>query len=405
MIPVILKSLRVLGAQMCALYGRWMPFWAVIAVINMTLALALTMDPQRAADFETVWRWTGRWLIGGEDLYASRLSGTDYPPHAILILSPIALLPLGVAIRLWTALNLLLALAAPYLAARVVKPEARTADIAGLTILFLGWSGSKTLLQFTLLTLVFGLAAMLLAERRPRWSGICLGVALMKPQIGLPFLLWVLFTRRWKVTVAATLFVGIASLLWCFRAGADPLDVALRYTQILELYYVKSGGLIGVTQLGPLIGRLAPASLASVITGLLSAALLAVICVEAYRSREATLLYLVPAMAAVWALLTFYHLSYGLVLLLPVAALLLLTQDPSSMRARHALFWTMQIFLVADFPGLWRRLGPTETGSQLPLDLIQDSYRFLLLGAFFGLWTIHRRINASRPQTSDTYVT
>jgi alpha-1,2-mannosyltransferase len=387
-------------ARICARYRRWLPFLTVIAILNIGIGIALVDEPGRASDFETVRRWTSDWLFDGRDLYGSPDSGTDYPPHAILALSPISLLPSPVAVPAWAAFNLLLLIVAPFLAARIVRPQGVWTDGACLAICFLGWSGSKTLLQFTLLTLVFGLAAMVLARRRPWWSGACLGLALMKPQIGVPFLLWVLLTRRWKVAIAAALMVSAGSLLWCARAGADPLHVAIRYLQILMVYYGGEGGMVGVSQAGPLLARLLPGGAAATISISVSIGLLGVICVEGWRvgRNGDPVMYPAPAMAAVWSLLTFYHLTYGFVLLLPAAAALLLADDDRTATARNRLFWLMQAALVVDVPGLWRRAGQDGAAIWPPAEaLLTDFYRVVLLLVFGTLWVLHCRTAGQKP--------
>jgi hypothetical protein len=372
-----------------------MPLWALVAAVNLALGLALAANPDRQSDLETVRRWTHAWLFDGVDLYAPLTSGTDYPPHAILFLSPLALLPGAAAAPLWMALNLLLAVLAPVLAARIARPGVARADTVCLAILFLGWSGTKALLQFTLLTLVLGLAAMRLAERRPGWSAVCLGLALMKPQIGLPFLLWAGFSRHTRVAVGSLIVVAAGSVAWCVRASADPFHVARRYLEILQVYYAGRGSMVGVSQAGPLIHRLAPDAAASVATGLLSAALLGIVCAAALRARRGPgLPFAVPAMACIWSLTTFYHLTYGFVLLLPLAALLLLADaiEPAGWRLPVVTFWAMQVLLVVDAPGLWRRFGPVTWRTPLTEAVFQDWYRLALIGLFAAAWAIQRRI-------------
>ena len=69
-------------------------------------------------------------------------------------------------------------------------------------------------------------------------------------------------------------------------------------------------------------------------------------------------MYAAPAMAAVWSLVTFYHLTYGFVVLLPAAAVLFLSEDPVMRRQRHVLFWILQAGLVVDLPFVWRNARP-----------------------------------------------
>jgi hypothetical protein len=385
-----------------------MLFWAAVALVNMTAGVVLAADPRRASDFETVRRWTAAWLFQGRDLYAPALSGTDYPPHAILALSPISLLPDPAAVPAWAALNLLLALVAPFVASRIVRRDVRVTDAACVAVFFLAWSGTKTLLQFTLLTLVFGLLAVAHAERRPRWSGVWLALSLMKPQVGAPFLLWLLFARRWKVAAVALVTVAGASLAWCARAGANPLHVAVRYLQILRVYYTGERGMVGVAQIDPLIGLVLPQGAGSMVAALIPLSLLAIVCIEGRRARHCANQgstggsCLPAAMAAAWSLLTFYGLTYGLVLLLPAAAMLLLDQVEATRPGRQLLFWVMQVGLTVDVPGLWRRLVWGMPAPEAAGELVPHYYRVLVMVLFLGFWLLVRR-EARTPRAAGTF--
>ena len=368
---------------------RWLPLWAIVAVVNVGIGIVLSFDPDRAADFQTVRSWTTRWLFHGDDLYIAADSGTDYPPYAIVALSPISLLRGRTGVFVWASLNLLLLAAAPILAARAVRPRVRAGTVVCLAVVFLAWSGTKTLLQFSLLGVVLGLAAMTLAERRRDFSGVCLGLAMTKPQIGAPFLLWAILTRRWRVAAICALTILTGTLLFCIRAGVSPLRVATRYMEILTIYYWGTGAFAGVTKVEPLIGAwLAPYS-TRIVALVTSVALLAVVCMEGWtRGRRPESLYPAPALAAIWSLLTFYHLTYGMVVLLPVAAVLLLAEDEGTARLRRLLFWFMQFALVADLAGVSRRISGRLPSSE---PLFSHYYRVVLLILFVGVWLVLRK--------------
>ena len=59
----------------------------------------------------------------------------------------------------------------------------------------------------------------------------------MKPQIALPFLLWTVFRRRWTSAAIAILVIAGGTALFCLRASVNPLNVAIRYAQIPQLYF------------------------------------------------------------------------------------------------------------------------------------------------------------------------
>ena len=177
--------------------------WALMAALNLAAAVVITSWPERQADLDTIQRWSGNWLLRGDDIYATDWDYPDYPPHAIVLLSPLGVMSLEWAVRAWSLINLALVFVAPYLALRHVRPDLSASEAALPVLMFVCWSGSRTLLQFSLLALTFGLASTVLADRRPVWSGVCLGLALMKPQIAAPFLVWAVIARRWNVVSVA----------------------------------------------------------------------------------------------------------------------------------------------------------------------------------------------------------
>ena len=71
--------------------------WAVVAVaagLNLAVGVALALrQPARASDLLEIYDWCRSWLFGRHDLYAGPYAVTDYPPNAIVMLSPLALLP------------------------------------------------------------------------------------------------------------------------------------------------------------------------------------------------------------------------------------------------------------------------------------------------------------------------
>jgi hypothetical protein len=334
--------------------------WVVMAVVNLSAGVVIASWPERQTDLETMRRWGRAWLVAGSNVYAVENEAVDYAPNAIVALSPLALLPERSAAPVWAGLNLLLAVIAPYLAVRAVRPAVTRSAAALPVLMFLCWGGFRTLLQFSLLALAMGLLAMILAPRRPWWSGICLGLALIKPQIGVPFLLWALFGRRQRVVAGAIGVVAGGFAVFCLRADVAILTLIPRYAEILQTLYSGDSRLVGVSELGPLIAVTAGnTASADIITGLVALSMLGAVCALGMRetTRNADVAYSLPALAGVWSLLTFRHLTYGFVLLLPAAALLLCANDPASAALRRRVFWALQFALMFDVPGLWRRFG------------------------------------------------
>jgi len=363
--------------------------WGVLALLNLSAGVVIAFRPERQSDLESLRGWVQQWLIDGTNLYAAAGSRTDYPPHAIVALTPLAVLPVEWIVPVWAAFNLALAVLAPYLALRIARPGWPLRTLLLPLLMFLCWGGSRTLLQFSLLALVFSLLGMKLADRRPGWSGICLGLALMKPQIAAPFLLWAIFRRRLQTVVVALVVVATGLVIFCVFAHAGPLDVLRGYTGILGALYLLDDDLrmVGLAQLRPLILLAVPdIDLASAVAIALAIGTLLVVVIAGIRERNRPAEFWIsaPPLAAVWSLLTFYHLTYGFLLLLPVATLLIFMNDAATRPLRRTVFWIMQAALMVDIPGMWPRIaGVIVPDRPTPFAALASHADRILMAALF----------------------
>lgn len=359
--------------------------WALMACLNLSAGVVIASWPERQTDLDTIRRWGNAWLLQGSNLYATDVDAPNYPPHAVIALSPLSMLPTEWAVPVWAGFNLGLALLAPYLAVRFARPNAPLSALVLPIVVFLSWGGFRTLLQFSLLTLVFGLLAMVLADRRPNLSGLCLGLALMKPQIGAPFFLWSLFAQRLRLAALAVGVVLTGIMVFCLRAKADPLEFVQRYVDILRTFHMGDATLIGLAQIRPLIALSSSNTvLVDVIAMATAVAILSGICVLGTMEgrRRQGLLFSAPALAGIWSLLAFYHLTYGFILLLPVATLLIFDGDPETTVFRTRVFWALQLALMFDVPGLWRRFGHLTGAPPIVSEFAIHVDRLLMLGLF-----------------------
>lgn len=365
---------------------RALVFWASLASLNLAAGVVVSSQPNRLLDLQSVQSWGRDWLLGRENLYDSTTTAVDYPPNAVVLLSPLGLLPLGLAHPVWMLLNIGLLTLAPYLAARFYRSHDPFRVILLPILMFLCWGGVRTLTQFTVVALALSMAALSVAERTRFGGGVCLGLAMMKPQVAVPVFLWSVFTRRWMLLFSSLVTTGSLFAVFCLWSESDPGFVIGRYAAILAMYH--TGGdpiLAGLSEFRPLIGQLAgDTSEVDAIVGSIGLGLLGWICVAGAqeggaRTRE---LYAAPPLVALWSLMTFYHLTYGFVILLPVLMLLAL-EDTEPSRLRRALFWVLQLGMMVDVPGLSRRAGLADTALYTNVLLHVD--RALMVTLFAGL--------------------
>ena len=186
--------------------------------MNLAAGAALALrDPSRASDLWIMYEWCGRWLAG-EGLYTAADTVTDYPPNAIVVLSPLALVPWPWLVPLWTALGLALAPLLAYLVVRAVwRGDPFVAAVPML--LFLCWTSTRTLLQFSALSMTLAFLSLRLVDAHRLASGIALGLALFKPHIAGPIALWMVVTGRARVAIVASAVV-LAGWLATMRGSA-----------------------------------------------------------------------------------------------------------------------------------------------------------------------------------------
>ena len=211
-------------------HRAWLLFWGILAAANLGAGLAISRWAERQSDLRRVAEWCALWTQG-VNVYGLRAEFVDYPPHAIVLLSPLAWVQsFEHLVGVWAAANLMLAVTAAYLAVRLVRPGASLHAAAVPVLMFLTWGGFRTLLQFSLLALTLGLAATVLANRRPIVSGVLLGLSLIKPQVAIPFVLWAVFERRWRqISVAiGTMSAGYVAVQRLERHVRRPRCARLR---------------------------------------------------------------------------------------------------------------------------------------------------------------------------------
>src|SRR5258705_6028698 len=140
--------------------------WGVIglaaaACVNLAAGATIALrDPARASDLRMMYGWCRAWLIDGQSLYAGPEAVVDYPPNAIVLLSPLALVPARWLVPLWTAGALALAPVLPWLVLRCAARRGQPALAAAVSaLLYLCWAAPRTLLQFSLASLTLAFAS------------------------------------------------------------------------------------------------------------------------------------------------------------------------------------------------------------------------------------------------------
>lgn len=167
----------------------------------------------------------------------------SYPPHVLLFVWPLGLLPYHVALVLWDALGLLAFFASARLAFRSMQPERRnwlSLAAIGSPVVAL----NIVLGQVGLYVGAILVSAWVLRDRRPIVSGILVGLLTMKPHLGLLLPIVLLIERRYAVVLSAattTLVLVLATSLifgwsvfpdYIAYAGPTQLHVLTTYDRL-----------------------------------------------------------------------------------------------------------------------------------------------------------------------------
>jgi hypothetical protein len=215
-------------------------------------------------------------------------------------------------------------------------------------------------------------------------------LAFIKPQVAAPFLLWALFERRGRLLAVASAVVTTGVVVFCIRARVGLWSVMDQYSQILQRVYGGDSEFAGLSSLRPLIALVTESSRLDLLVGAMALVLLGVVGAlgSAEMKHIGRALGSAPALAALWCLLTFYHLTYGFVVLLPTAAWLLFNNDPHTRTLRRNTFWALQIGLVFDVPGAWRRVGDLVGHREVLDSVLVHTDRALFAGVFAAVAVI-----------------
>jgi len=248
----------------------------------------------------------------------------SYPPHLLLILAPLSLLPYGLALCVWTGVNMsALVLATRRLAAtthRMTLLVCVCLSPAALTMALYG--------QFGGLLALAALVVVLDSEQRPWIAGLSLALMTVKPQMALALGLIMVLSGRWRclpVAAALTLvLVGLSAAVY----GLDPWWRFIRITlpeqnQILlegQMGMVKST--VSVFRAGQILHLPSSAAWGAQITVSLIAIGLPVLAIR--RGGDPLKLALVSPLGVVLA--QPYVNGYDLAIFAPALTVLLLRQ-------------------------------------------------------------------------------
>lgn len=229
----------------------WWTLWglgAAVAAISLAIDLFLPRpDHVLGRDFSNLYA-AGRLVLGGEaacafdvECFRSALSSTfgiesvqnySYPPHALFLAAPFALLPYHAALLAWTVAGAAFFIwaAKPYMAEGFPPVLAVLTPAATLNI----WNGHYGFVVGGLWLLAFQWI-----RERPASSGAAAGLLTIKPHMGL--FVAVLMLTKWRAFAAAVLVTLALVALSAIAFGASTWQAFLSSTAGTQLDILGRG--------------------------------------------------------------------------------------------------------------------------------------------------------------------
>lgn len=341
--------------------------WGCLTVVCLASGYYFADNPTGSEAFFTVREWLSAWRSGA-NVYALNLFA-DYPPNALVFLSPLSLFPQENGHMIFAAINVVVCVASSWMLVGL------TAGYAGISLtrlerltyalMLLVMSPSRVAVwngQTSPLLILFCCLALRLAPRWPLTAGLLMGIGMSKPHVAFGFALLGMFSGMWVMLFSSAATVIAAWCIYSFSVGQSPVAVFFDYTSTLLGLYGGPQFLRAEADVRPFFVDFFGAYTIGEPLFLLTAAVLgALLLWLTWRGRNNNDVGVwVMASALMWCIAVFPFRRYGLMLMAPTM-LLMLWRPGLSERALTGV--ALMIFvLVADVPFLIRHsvltLGP-----------------------------------------------
>jgi len=278
----------------------------------------------------------------------------------------------GSAIALWTALHVMLTAVIGVMASRLVSFGRWALLFAALVV---SLPPFRTVMQFSIASFAPALAGFLLADRYPRLAGAAIGISLIKPQIGGPFLLWAIAARRWKTVGMAIAVPAALFALYLVRALRAPQHVVREWLEAIGRGHNHPDLTGGEINLQPLLAWISmpPLGIQMLIATVLALGLL---IIWQRRQDDFDLRFL--AAACLLSLLSVRHLSYDLLLAIPALAFVW-SRDGRGARLLAAGAFAV---LIVSPPSLYRHYFEPRFITTPADALLVHAYRIVAMALF-----------------------
>jgi hypothetical protein len=320
-----------------------------------SLTYGVVTAPQGGFDLHLFQATAKRWVDGSYTI--GRGPAHMYPPFAVPLFAALAFVPFNVLIVLWLALNIAAAWLTLHFAIKLYGAEWGPRLGVYLSALLIVWAPFRVTLRLGQISLMVTalLLGALLARRKKRdiLAGLLLGLSLCKYSLTLPFLLYFIFKREWRLVAVSLALPAVLAELFALRMGMSLVDVFSAYSNVMvERQVMGYSGFIGTTEIKMLFLSLTGGN--ETLTLVLTAAMImtALIAMAVVFKRTPNSEGAHFALLALFALWSAYHRVYDSVICVMPAALFI-DSIIHKRWVRFSRFWLGALGLLAlSLPGL-----------------------------------------------------
>jgi hypothetical protein len=365
--------------------------WGFAALVSLTFAFVVAVLPGNSRDYLQVRSWLSLWQFGAVDPYAIAALGVDYPPHGLLLLSPLVWLPVSSGTVLVAVFNLLACTLAAWLMVGMMAELSGAAldrrqqlILAAIVLSFGAMRSAMWLGQSMPLALALAVMAVRESRRRPLLAGLCFGLASFKVNLAVGFGVALLLQPAILVLLVAG--VAVLGVSWVFAASVhQPLyQLGSEYLHGMLSVYAGPGRVKDWLSVRAIVYDLfANAESAQALYYFVIAATLVVLVVACLRSRSRALGL---ATCLLWGVAVFWQQRFNAILAAPFLLLVLLPGAGVVPRSRWRPWCVagLLVYFCLDVPLVLRLIGG-RFGHILFFDPILVAL-YLTRFTFFGLF-------------------
>jgi len=229
---------------------------ALFLVALISLSYAVITAPGQGKDLAMFQDMGRAWLDGRDQTAEGRFYGP--PPFASVLFAPLALLSTLQARIIFIAINLIATAIIIMLIKKLWGETWPRKTHLYLAALLLCWAPFRVTMRYGQISLIVTaliLGALLTWKRNARLvAGLLLGLSLSKYPLTLPFALYFVWRREWKIVATAVLTVAALTEVFALRLGVSMFDVAGDYVRMmLQTSITNDAHFAGATEIGPLV--------------------------------------------------------------------------------------------------------------------------------------------------------